>query len=159
MNFWSWVPFCLCSEHNFFLWARLKIVDGKIWLSVEYQRCCLVRVHACEYFFCYHIYFGFKDINITSSTAAVSPMSWGVDRCRSSGWSVESFYLLIVSCVWLFWCWELLMVRWYSFRLCLTLLVDNLRRQVNAASWSTCFHLLFELPLFNFRIHMSQITW
>jgi hypothetical protein len=30
-----------------------------------------VKVHACDYFSCYHIYCGFKDIKITTSIAAV----------------------------------------------------------------------------------------
>jgi hypothetical protein len=55
LNFLSWVPCCLCSKHSFVLWARLKIIDDKIWLSIEYQSCCLVIVHACEYFSFYHI--------------------------------------------------------------------------------------------------------
>jgi hypothetical protein len=46
----------------------------------------------------------------------------------------------------------------YSFGPCLILGLDNWRRQVNVASWSTRFHLLFELPPLNFRIHMNQIT-
>jgi hypothetical protein len=46
---------------------------GKV--PVEYHSCCLVRLHACEYFSCYHIYCGFKDIKITSSPVAVSPKS------------------------------------------------------------------------------------
>jgi hypothetical protein len=95
MNFLSWVPYCLCSEHSFFLWARLKIVDGKFWLSVEYQSCCLVRAHACEYFSFYHIYCGFKDIKIASSTAAVSPKSRRVDSWLSSGWSGRRIILLV----------------------------------------------------------------
>jgi hypothetical protein len=49
------------------------------------------------------------------------------------------------------------MVRWCSFGPCLTLWLDNWRRQVNIASWSTHFHLLFELPSLNSRIHMSEI--
>jgi hypothetical protein len=79
--------------------------------------------------------------------------------CRSSGGSVGSLCLLIVSCVCLFWCWELLMVRWCFFGPYLILWLDNWRRQVNVAPWYTCFYLLFELPLLNFRFHMSQITW
>ena len=79
--------------------------------------------------------------------------------CGSSGGSVGSLCLLIVSCVCLFWCWELLMVRWCSFGPYLILWLDNWRRQVNVAPWSTRFHLLFELPPFNFRIYMSQIMW
>jgi hypothetical protein len=53
---------------------------------------------------------------------------------------------------------ELLIVRWCSFELCLTLQLYNWRRQVNVAPWSTRFHLLFELAPLSFRIHMSQIT-
>jgi ABC-type branched-subunit amino acid transport system substrate-binding protein len=34
----------------------------------------------------------------------------------------------------------------------------HIKLQVNIASWSTRFHLLFELPPLNFRIHMSQIS-
>jgi hypothetical protein len=34
-----------------------------------------VRVHACEYFSCYHIYCGFKHIKIASIPTAVSPKS------------------------------------------------------------------------------------
>jgi hypothetical protein len=43
------------------------------------------------------------------------------------------------------------MVRWCSFGPCLTLWLDNWRRQVNVVSWSTRFHLLFELPPLNFQ--------
>jgi hypothetical protein len=55
--------------------VRLKIVDGKIWLSVEYQSCNWVKEDACWGFYCYHYPCGLKDIKITSSTAAVLLMS------------------------------------------------------------------------------------
>jgi hypothetical protein len=54
---------------------RLKIVDGKIWLSVEYQSCSWVKLDACGGFYCYHYLCGLKDIKITSNTAAVLLMS------------------------------------------------------------------------------------
>jgi hypothetical protein len=156
MKFWSWVSCCLCSEYSFLLWAWLNIVDGKFWLSFEYKSCSLFNLDICRTFVWYHCYCGIKIIKMRSNNVVVV----GVDYfCRSSCGSVGSLYLLIVSCVWLFWCWELLIVRWCSFGPCLTLWLDNWRRQVNVASWSTHFHLLFELPPLNFRIHMSQITW
>jgi hypothetical protein len=45
--------------------------------------------------------------------------------------------------------------RWCSYGSFLALWLDNCRKQVNAVPWSTRFHSLFELPPFNFRIHMS----
>jgi hypothetical protein len=157
MKFWSWVPCCLCSEFSFLLWAWLKIVDGKLWLSFEYESCSLFNLEVFRIFVWYQCYYGIKVINweVTALLLLV-----GVDCFyRSSGGSVGSLYLLIVSCVWLFGCWELLMVRWCSFGPCLILWLDNWRRQVNVATCSTRFHLLFKLPPLNFRIHMSQITW
>jgi hypothetical protein len=159
MKFWSWVPYCLCSEFGFLLWAWLKIVDGKLWLSLEYKSCSLFRLDGCRMFICYHRHCGMKVIMMLSSSIAAILFCSVVCFCRSSGGSVGSLCLLIVSCVWLFWCWELLMVRWCSFRPCLILWLDNWRMEVNVASWSTRFHLLFELPPLNFRFHMSQITW
>jgi hypothetical protein len=159
MKFWSWVPCCLCSEFSFLLWAWLKIVDGKLWLSLEYKSCSLFSVDCCRMFIHYHRHCGMKVIMVLSSSIAAVLFCSVAYFCRSSGESVGSLYLLIVSCVWLLWFWELLMVRWCSFGSFLTLCLDNWRRQVNVASWSTRFHLLFELPPLNFRIHMSQITW
>jgi hypothetical protein len=159
IKFWSWVPCCLCSEFSFLLWAWLKIVDGKLWLSLEYKSCSLFSVDGCRMFIRYHHHCGMKVIMMLSNNVASVLFCSVVCFCWSSGGSIGSLYLLIVSCVWLFWCWELLMVRWCSFRPCLTLWLDNWRRQVNIALWSTRFHLLFELPPINFRIHMSQITW
>jgi hypothetical protein len=156
MKFWSWVPCCLCSEYSFPLWAWLKIVDDKLWLSLEYKSCSLFNLYVFRTFVWYQCYCGIKVIKMRSNSAAA--VGWRGLFCRSSGGSVGSLYLLIVSCVYLFWCWELLMVRWCSFRPCLTLWLDNWRRQVNVAPWSTRFHLLFELPSLNFRIHMSQLT-
>jgi hypothetical protein len=157
MKFWSWVPCCLCLEFSFLLCAWLKIVDGKLWLSFEYESCSLFNLDVFRTFVWYRCYCGIKVIKweVTALLLLV-----GMDCFyRSSGGSVGSLYLWIVSCVWLFWCWEFLMVRWCSFGPCLTLWLDNWRRQVNVALWSTHFHLLFELPPLNFRIHMSQITW
>jgi hypothetical protein len=159
MKFWSWVPCCLCSEFSFLLWAWLKIVDDKLWLSLEYKCCSLFSVDGCRMFILYHRHCGIKVIMILSSSIVAVLFCSVVCFCRSSGGSIGSLYLLIVSYVWLFWCWELLMARWCSFEPCLILWLDNWRRQVNVASWSTRFHLLFELPPLNFRIHMSQITW
>jgi hypothetical protein len=139
---------------QFSIVGLIKIVDGKLWLSFEYKSCSLFNLDVCRTFDCFHCYCGIKVIKMRSNSAAALV---GVDCvCRLSGGSVGSLYFLIVSCVWLFWCWELLMVRWCSFGPCLTLCLDNWRRQVNVVSWSTRFHLLFELPSLNFRIHMSQ---
>jgi hypothetical protein len=157
MEFWSWVPCCLCSEFGFLLWAWLKIVDGKLWLSFEYESCSLFNLYVFRTFVWYQCYCGIK---VIKWEVTVLLLLVGVDCfCRSSGGSVGSLCLLIISCVWLFWCWELLMARWCSFGPCLILWLDNWRRQVNVAPWSTRFHLLFELPPLNFRIHMNQITW
>jgi hypothetical protein len=112
----------------------------------------------CRFFICDLYYCETKVMKMGSSCDAAVWL-----KCllfyRSSGWSVGLFYLLIISYVWLFCCWELLMVRWCFFGPCLTLWLDNRRRQVNVALWSTRFHLLFELPPLNFKINSSQITW
>jgi hypothetical protein len=118
MKFWSWVPYCLCSEFSFLLWAWLKIVDGKLWLSLEYKSCSLFSINGCRMFIRYHRHCGMKVIMMLSSSIGAVLFCSVVCFYRSLGGSVGSLYLLIVSCVWLFWCWELLMVRWFSFGSC-----------------------------------------
>jgi hypothetical protein len=140
------------------LWTVLEWANGEIGLSFEYGSCSLYNVYGCRIFICDFCYCGTKVMKMGSSSSAVVCLKFLL-FCRPSGWSVGSFYLLIVLYIWFFWCWELLIVRWCSFRLCLTLWLGNRRRQVDVMPWSTSFHSLFVLPLFNFRIHMSQITW
>jgi hypothetical protein len=94
---WSWVPCCLCSEYSFPLWAWLKIVDGKLWLSFEYKSCSLFNLDVFRIFVWYHCYCGIKVIK-WEATALL--LFVGVDCfCRSSGGSVRSLCLLIVPCV------------------------------------------------------------
>jgi hypothetical protein len=137
----------------------LEWLNEEIWLSLEYKSCTLFSVDGCRIFIHYHRHCGMKAIMMLSSSIAAVLFCSVVCFYWSSGGSIGSLYLLIISCVWLFWCWELLMIRWRSFGPCLTLWLDNWRRQVNIALWSTRLHLLFKLPPFNFRIHVSQITW
>jgi hypothetical protein len=66
----SWVTCCLCLEHSFLLWARLKIVDGKICLSFEYKSCGLFNLDVFRIFVCHHCYCGIKVIKMRSSNAA-----------------------------------------------------------------------------------------
>jgi hypothetical protein len=157
MDFWILLYSNLRTENRVALWTILEVLDSKIWLSFEYKSCSLFKLDVFRIFVWYQCYCGIKVIKMRSNSAAA--IGWCGLFYRSSGGSVGSFYFLIVSCVWLVWCWELLIVRWCSLGLCLTLWLDDWRRQVNVAPWSTRFHLFFELPPLNFRIHMSQITW
>jgi hypothetical protein len=70
MKFWSWVPCCLCSEFSFLLWAWLKIVDGKLWVSLEYKSCSLFNLDVFRTFVWYQCYCGIKVIKIRSNSAA-----------------------------------------------------------------------------------------
>jgi hypothetical protein len=106
----------------------LEWLNEEIWLSLEYKSCSLFSVHGCRLFIRYHHHCEMKVIMMLSSSIAAVLFCSVVCSCGSSGGSVGSLCLLIVSCVWLFWCWELFMVRWCSFGPCLTLWLDNWRR-------------------------------
>jgi hypothetical protein len=157
MDFWC-LLYCNRTENRVTLWTVLEVLDSKIWLSFEHKSCSSLNLDVCRIFVCYHRYCGIKGIKKRSNSTAAVWLACTV-FCLLSGRNVGSFYLLIVSCALLFWCWKLLIFRWCSFEPCLTLWLNNWRRQVNIASWSTCFHLLFVLSPLNFRIHMIQITW
>jgi hypothetical protein len=66
----SWVTGCLCSEHSFLLWARLKIANGKICLSFEYKSSGLSNLDVFRIFVCHHCYCGIKIIKMRSNSAA-----------------------------------------------------------------------------------------
>jgi hypothetical protein len=69
---WSWVPCCMCSEFSFLLWAWLKIVDGKLWLSFEYKSCGLFNLDVFRIFVWYHCYCEIKVMKMRSNiTTAV----------------------------------------------------------------------------------------
>jgi hypothetical protein len=141
-----------------------KSIRDRIWYCLYEMFCSIYLLLSIEYLntnFCTAVYVLWS-FQVGYLAVCVLNTVFHCGRglfCRSSGGSVWSLCLLIISCVCLFWCWELLMVRWCSFGPYLILWLDNWRRQVNVAPWSTRFHLLFELPPLNFRFHMSQITW
>jgi hypothetical protein len=70
----SWVTYCLCSKHSFLLWARLKIVDGKICLSFEYKSRGLFNLDVFRIFVCNHCFCGIKVIKMRSNNAVA--VSW-----------------------------------------------------------------------------------
>jgi hypothetical protein len=60
----------VCVQLSFLLWAWLKIVDGKLWLSFEYKSCSLFNLDVFRIFFWYHCYCGIKVMKIRSNSAA-----------------------------------------------------------------------------------------
>jgi hypothetical protein len=66
------------------LWARLKIVDGKICLSFEYKSCGLFNLDVFRIFVCHHCYCEIKVIKMRSNNAA------------AVGW--RELFLLVIGC-------------------------------------------------------------
>jgi hypothetical protein len=100
----SWVTCCLCSEHSFLLWARLKIVDGKICLSFEYKSCGLFNLDVFRIFVCHHCYCGIKVIKMRSSSAAA--VGWRGLFLPVVGW--KRMIVVLVDC---FMCMIILVLR------------------------------------------------
>jgi hypothetical protein len=153
----SWVTCCLCSEHKFLLWARLKIVDGKICLSFEYKSCSLFNLDVCRIFVFYHCYCGIKVIKMKSISAAA--IGWRGLFLPVVRWAHR--IVVLVDC---FMCIVVLVLRMaygqvVLLRTVLNFVAWQLEKASNIVTWSTRFHLLYKLPPLNFRILMSQITW
>jgi hypothetical protein len=138
MKFWSWVTCCLCSEYSFPLWAWLKIVDGKLWLSFEYKSCILFNLDVFRTFVWYQCYCGIKVIKIRSNSAAV-------------GW--RGLFLPVVG-------WERRIVVLVNFFMCMVLLVLRIaygqvvlhRTALNFVTWqlekaSKCSAMVYTLSL------------
>ncbi len=92
MKFWSWVPCCLCSEFSFLLWAWLKIVDAKLWLSLEYESCSLFNLAVFRIFVRYHCYCGIKKWEVT----ALLLFGWRGLFLSVVGW--ERRIVILVNC-------------------------------------------------------------
>ena len=103
-KFWSWVPCCLCSEFSFLLWAWLKIVDGKLWLSFEYKSCSLFNLDVFRTFVWYQCYCGIKVIKMRSNSAAA--VGWRGLFLPVVGW--ERRIVVLVDC---FMCMVVLVLR------------------------------------------------
>jgi hypothetical protein len=100
----SWVTCCLCSEHSFPLWARLKIVDGKICLSFEYKSCGLFNLDVFRIFVCRHCYCGIKIMKMRSNSVAA--VGWRALFLLVNGW--ECWIIVLVDC---FMCMVVLVLR------------------------------------------------
>jgi hypothetical protein len=94
MKLWSWVPWCLGSEYSFPLWAWLKIVDCKLWLSFEYKSCSSFNIDVFRIFVWYHCYCGIKVMKMRSSSAAA--VCWRGLFLPIVGW--ERRIVVLVNC-------------------------------------------------------------
>jgi hypothetical protein len=94
MKLWSWVPCCLCSKFSFLLWAWLKIVDGKLWLSFEYKSCSLLNLDVFRTFVWYHCYCGIKVMKMRSNSVAA--VCWRGLFLPFIGW--ERRIVVLVDC-------------------------------------------------------------
>jgi hypothetical protein len=139
MKFWSWVPCCLCSEYNFLLWAWLKIVDDKLWLSFEYKSCSLFNLDIFRTFVWYQCYCGIKVIKMRNNNVAA--VGWCGLFLPIVGW--ERGIVVLVDC---FMCMVILMLRIAYGQVVL------LRTVLNFVAWqlekaSKCSTVVYTLSL------------